>query len=103
MSSSIQCSRFSAGADIIKPEKGVKRKKAHSPNPPALTAFHCGHSIPAQESLVGSLVTGTVDAKMDCGYFVSINIKGYAFQGMSCSDSQLQKPQKQSNWLGQLD
>ena len=51
------------------------------PEPPALTAFHRGHAVPAGTSLVGSLLTGQVDAKMDCGYFVSVNVNGYVFQG----------------------
>ena len=49
--------------------------------PPAFTGFHHGHAIQNEDSFVGSLVTGRVDSKIDCGYFVSININGYTFQG----------------------
>ena len=52
------------------------------PEPPALTGFHHGHAIRNEDSLVGSLVTGRVDSRIDCGYFVSLNINGYTFQGI---------------------
>ena len=55
------------------------------PKPPAFTGFHHGHPIQNEESLVGSLVTGRVESKIDCGYSVSIIISGYTFEG-NCSD-----------------
>ena len=58
--------------------------------PPAFSGFHHGHAIQNEDSLVGSLVTGRVDSKIDCGYFVSININGYTFQGM-CDQTSLHR------------
>lgn len=52
------------------------------PKPPAFTGFHHGHPIQDEESLVGSLVTGRVDSRIDCGYCVSLNVNGYMFQGI---------------------
>lgn len=49
--------------------------------PPALTAFYQGANLPAAASLVGQSVTGHVDAKFDCGYFVSISVEGHEFKG----------------------
>lgn len=51
------------------------------PPPPALTGFHQGQAIQDADSLVGAFVTGHVDSKIDCGYFVSLHINGYSFQG----------------------
>ncbi|KAL3142965.1 hypothetical protein ABBQ38_003250 [Trebouxia sp. C0009 RCD-2024] len=52
------------------------------PPPPALTGFHQGQAIQDADSLVGAFVTGHVDSKIDCGYFVSLHINGYSFQGV---------------------
>ena len=49
--------------------------------PPALTAFYQGENLPAAASLTGHSVTGHVDAKFDCGYFVSISVEGHEFKG----------------------
>ena len=60
------------------------------PEPPAFTGFHHGHAIQNKDSLVGSLVTGRVDSQIDCGYFVSININEYTFQG-KCDQTSLKE------------
>lgn len=53
--------------------------------PPAFTGFHHGQAIQNGDSLIGALVTGHVDSKIDCGYFITIFINGYSFQGrFSC-------------------
>lgn len=53
--------------------------------PPALTAFYQG-ALASGPSLVGSALTGHVDAKFDCGYFVTINLKNHTFQGWGASN-----------------
>ncbi|KAL3138288.1 hypothetical protein ABBQ32_006105 [Trebouxia sp. C0010 RCD-2024] len=50
--------------------------------PPAFTGFHHGQAIQNGDSLIGALVTGHVDSKIDCGYFITIFINGYSFQGV---------------------
>lgn len=60
------------------------------PKPPAFTGFHHGRPIQNEESLVGSLVTGRVDSKIDCGYSVSIIINGYTFEGKCSHHSEKQ-------------
>lgn len=49
--------------------------------PPALTAFYQGGPA-GVASLVGAALSGQVDAKFDCGYFVTVNVSNYSFQGV---------------------
>ena len=82
-SSKVEASGSGQGRKRKRPESSQALSSASYPPllPPALTAFY--QRGPATgPSLVGSALTGHVDAKFDCGYFVTVNVSNYSFQGM---------------------